>query len=383
MAGIYIHIPFCKQACHYCDFHFSTSLKNKEAVIQSITKELGLQKNYLGTQTINTIYFGGGTPSLLTNRELELIFETIHKHFKVAPDTETTLEANPDDLKKEQINNLKNSPVNRLSIGTQSFFDEDLKYMNRAHNANEAEKSILLAQDAGFENITIDLIYGTPTLSHVNWEHNLQKVMDLRIPHLSAYALTVEEKTALHHFIEQKKVQAPDDEHTAKQFNTLLDFIEQNSFEQYEISNFCLPNYESKHNSNYWKGEHYLGIGPSAHSFNGKTRSWNVKNNTIYIKNLEKGRILAETEELSAQNRYNEYVMTGLRTKWGCNFNFMKTHFGENYLSLFKKEIQPFIQKNWATEIDGAIVLTKEGKLYADGIASDLFITTDISTLGA
>lgn len=383
MAGIYIHIPFCKQACHYCDFHFSTSLKNKEAVIQAITKEIELQKEYLGKQTVNTIYFGGGTPSLLNNNELEAIFNSIYKHFKVANDAEITLEANPDDLNKEQINTLKNSLVNRLSIGTQSFFDVDLEYMNRAHNANEAERSILLAQDAGFDNITIDLIYGTPTLSHANWEQNLQKIVELRIPHLSAYALTVEEKTALHHFIEQKKAKAPDDKHTAIQFGTLLSFIEQNGFEQYEISNFSLPNYESKHNSNYWKGEHYLGIGPSAHSFNGKTRSWNVKNNSLYIKNLEKGRILAEVEELSAQNRYNEYVMTGLRTKWGCNFAFIRTHFGENYLSLFKKEIQPFIQKNWAVEINDAIVLSKEGKLYADGIASDLFMTTDISTLDA
>src|SRR5690554_2811003 len=288
MAGIYIHVPFCKQACHYCDFHFTTSLKYKEELLSALQKELIISKGYLQEQTIESIYLGGGTPSLLSAQEINYLLDTIYTHFSIASNPEITIEANPDDLTKEKVRELRESLINRFSIGVQSFFEEDLRWMNRAHNAKEAESAIKRVQDAGFENITADLIYGYPLLSNLKWVSNIQQIIDLHIPHLSAYSMTIEPQTPLASFI-NKGVQKPMNEgQSADQFLILTDMITNNGFEQYEISNYARNECYSKHNTNYWKGVSYLGIGPSAHSFNGKSRQWNIANNTKYIQSIMK-----------------------------------------------------------------------------------------------
>jgi len=314
MAGIYIHIPFCKQACYYCDFHFSTSLKYKDELIQALIKEIKLQKDYLAGETVETVYFGGGTPSVLNADEINILLNTITNLHTVSANAEITLEANPDDLSKEKLQALRQTSLNRLSIGIQSFFDEDLAWMNRAHRANEAESSVKRAQDTGFENITADLIYGYPLLTDQKWKYNLDKIFALDIPHVSSYSMTVEPRTALASFIKTKKQQPMDEQQSAEQFILLMDAMQAHGFEHYEISNFCKPGNYSRHNSNYWKGVKYLGLGPSAHSYNGETRQWNVANNAKYIVALEKSEIPAETETLSEANRLNEYIMTSLRT---------------------------------------------------------------------
>jgi len=279
MSGIYIHIPFCRQACHYCDFHFSTSLKNKKPFLKALLKESELRRNYLGNEKIQTIYFGGGTPSLLTKDEILFIIDELHKYHEIEPAAEITLEANPDDLSIEKIKELKQTPVNRLSIGIQSFFDEDLKFMNRTHNAEEAVSSVKASQDEGFENITIDLIYGTPTLTNENWEQNLSRALSLNVPHVSCYELTVEPNTALHSFIKKGKIGPLDEQKTAMQFEMVMNRMKAENFIHYEISNFCKEGFYSRHNSNYWSRKKYLGLGPSAHSYNGTSRQWNIANN--------------------------------------------------------------------------------------------------------
>jgi len=374
LSGIYIHIPFCKQSCHYCNFHFSTNTAYKEKLISCILKEIELQKNYLEGETLQSIYFGGGTPSLLNVNEIENILEAIQKNFKVLKNVEITLEANPDDLKKEKINQLARTPVNRLSIGVQSFSDDDLIWMNRAHNASESLASIKMAQDAGFKNITIDLIYGIPGLTNDNWAKNLETSLSLNINHISSYALTVEPKTPLHTFIEQGKYLNVNDEQSSEQFEILINTLEANNFEQYEISNFAKGKNYSIHNSNYWKNKKYLGIGPSAHSFNIKSRSWNVSNNQLYIKSIEENKINCETEILTTQNRFNEYVMTGLRTMWGCNLNYIEKEFGKENRNKLNENAKSFFDRNLIIENEGTLFLTKQGKLFADGIASELFL---------
>lgn len=374
MSGIYIHIPFCKQSCHYCNFHFSTNTAYKEKLISCILKEIELQKNYLEGETLQSIYFGGGTPSLLNVNEIENILEAIQKNFKVLKNVEITLEANPDDLKKEKINQLAKTPVNRLSIGVQSFFDNDLIWMNRAHNASESLASIKMAQDAGFKNITIDLIYGIPGLTNDNWKKNLETSLSLNINHISSYALTVEPKTALHTFIEQGKYLNVNDEQSSEQFEILINTLEANNFEQYEISNFAKGKNYSIHNSNYWKNKKYLGIGPSAHSFNIKSRSWNVSNNQLYIKSIEANKINSETEVLTIQNKFNEYVMTGFRTMWGCNLNYIEKEFGTEKRNKLNNKAKSFFDRKLITEKNEILFLTKKGKLFADGISSELFL---------
>jgi oxygen-independent coproporphyrinogen III oxidase len=372
MAGIYIHIPFCKQACHYCDFHFSTSLKYKDELIQSLIKEIRLQRTYLNDEQVETIYFGGGTPSLLTADEISKIIGAIANNHSINTDAEITLEANPDDLNKEKLQSLLNTAINRLSIGVQSFFDEDLVWMNRAHRGNESETCIKRAQDIGFENLTVDLIYGYPLLTDQKWKHNLDKVFDLAVPHISSYGITVEPKTALASFIKTKKQPAMNDKQGADQFVFLMDAMAQNGFEHYEISNFCKPGKYSKHNSNYWKGVKYLGIGPSAHSYNGETRQWNVSNNAMYLAALEIGNIPAETEVLSETEKLNEYIMTSLRTIWGLDLKKLNTIKGgaSDELSL---DARKFFDKNWIIQKDDTIYLTQTGKLFADHIAAELF----------
>jgi oxygen-independent coproporphyrinogen III oxidase len=374
MAGIYIHIPFCKQACNYCDFHFSTSLKNKETFLDALKKEILLRKSYLGTEEIKTIYFGGGTPSLLDQQELMQIFDTLDKHFKISSDAEITLEANPDDLTKNKIRELKGSPVNRFSIGIQSFYDEDLKFMNRAHNSNEALNAVKCAQDNGFENITIDLIYGVPGLTDHKWRNNLQIAFTLDVRHISAYCLTVEPKTALAHNIEKGFVKNIDEEQGAEQFEIMLEGMKKNNFIQYEISNFCKEGFYSKHNSNYWKREKYLGLGPSAHSFNGDSRQWNISNNAIYIQSLEKDKLKYETEQLSKEQRYNEYVLTSLRTMWGTDLDYIAKQLGEEFKKSCLKDAERYIQSGDLLNEKNKLFLTDKGKLIADKIAADLFL---------
>ncbi|MFV0209565.1 radical SAM family heme chaperone HemW [Empedobacter stercoris] len=372
MAGIYIHIPFCKQKCSYCDFHFSTNLHNKSNLVKAINKELLLRKNEI-SQPLETIYFGGGTPSILSEIELESIFETIFKNYSTQNLKEVTLEANPDDLNQEKLKFLKSTPINRLSIGVQSFFEEDLQLMNRAHNAQEAERSIKLVQDFGFDNITIDLIYGSSTTTNDMWMKNLQKAINLNVPHISSYALTVEEKTILDHQIKKGITKPVDEDRQNEQFQLLVDTLTSNNFIQYEISNFGKENYFSLHNSNYWKGIHYMGIGPSAHSYNGKSRAWNIANNTKYIQAINQNNLPQEIEVLNEAERFNEMIMIGLRTIYGIDVDRINSEFSQPILDLFYQEINQLIKENLIIKQENKIILKPESKFFADGIASRLF----------
>jgi oxygen-independent coproporphyrinogen-3 oxidase len=375
MSGIYIHIPFCKQACHYCDFHFSTSLNNKENLVSSIIKEIDLRQNYLQDKQIETIYFGGGTPSLLSEKETHLILEKIYKLYQVSPQAEITVECNPDDLSNTKLQELKTLHVNRLSIGLQSFNDDELKWMNRAHTASESEASVKRAQDKGFENITIDLIYGSKFSNLSNWKTTLNKAIDLEVKHISSYNLTVEDKTKLGHDVAKKKEQLIDDDKSAELFLEMIDRLQKNHFIHYEISNFGKEHFFSKHNSNYWKGSHYLGLGPSAHSFNGVSRQWNVSNNTIYINKITSGDLTVfEKEILTEENRFNEYILTSLRTIWGVNLDVLKSQFNEEFVKLFQSKVNSYIKDETISLKDNSYTLTTKGKLLADKIASDLFV---------
>jgi len=376
MAGIYIHIPFCKQACHYCDFHFSTSLKKKSELVDAICKELLLRKDE-NKEIIQTIYFGGGTPSLLTSEELKKIFNVIYTNYLVSETAEITLEANPDDLIKDRILSLSKSPINRLSIGVQSFFEEDLQLMNRAHNAKEALECIKIAV-SHFENISIDLIYGIPEMSSERWKDNLQFAINLEVPHLSCYALTVEPKTALEHLIKTGVVSPMDDSMAERHYNILLELTEKEGFENYEFSNFSKPNFQSQNNTAYWQGKRYLGIGPSAHSYDGNIRSWNVSNNTKYIKSIELGVLPSEKEILSKMDKYNEYIMTGLRTKWGVSIQKIEYIFGDKYRDYLLEQAKKSLKNDLLSLDKDVLLITKKGRFLGDGIASDLFLTAEI-----
>ncbi|MEJ6980780.1 radical SAM family heme chaperone HemW [Pedobacter sp. P351] len=375
MAGIYLHIPFCKKACHYCDFHFTTSLKYKDELLHAMMRELDLQKKYLGPTSIETIYFGGGTPSLIGAGEIQRLIDKIHQIYTVSSDPEITLEANPDDLDTASVQALKYTTINRLSIGIQSFFEEDLLWMNRAHNATEADSSVKRVQDAGFENITLDLIYGYPLLSDDKWRSNMQKVIAMKIPHVSAYAMTVEAKTALASFINKGKQPAMNESQSARNYLSLIETLSNAGFEHYETSNFAKPGCYSKHNTNYWKGVSYLGVGPSAHSFNGATRQWNVANNAKYIDGILKGNIPAEQEILTITNRVNEYIMTSLRTQWGMDLIKIENEFGPDYKKQIEAPLKQFIEKKHIILKNNTVILTTEGKLFADRISSELFLS--------
>lgn len=375
MAGIYIHIPFCKQACYYCNFHFTVNHRQKEDFVKALLKEISLRPNYLEGEKIETIYFGGGTPSLLSGDEVKQIMDALQENFEIAQNPEVTLEANPDDLEKKKISELKTTAVNRFSIGIQSFHDEDLKYLHRAHNGQQADYSVKLAQDAGFENITIDLIYAIPNLTDAKWKSNLEKMNGLSIPHFSSYCLTVEPKTPLEKFIRDKKMPDVNDAQAARQFEMLMDFAEKNNYEHYEISNFAKAERYSRHNTSYWTGKKYLGLGPSAHSFDGKSRQWNIANTTLYIQSLEKGELNFEKETLTDSNRFNEYIMTSLRTKWGIDVNYLKTKFGSQRFEQFAKNADPFFQNHSLHLENNKITLERKGKLIADKIISELFET--------
>ncbi len=374
MAGIYIHIPFCKQACFYCNFHFSTSLQYTNEFVQSLVKEIELKKNILNSEPIRTLYLGGGTPSILSKLEFREIINKLSKTINLSGLVEFTIEVNPDDITQEKLDFWLENGVNRLSIGTQSFRDSDLVLMNRAHSGNEALNSIQLAKKAGFSNISIDLIYGIPGLNNSNWIENLDSVISLNIPHVSSYCLTVEEKTALSHLIKTKKISIPDEELAAEQFIIMIDYLEKHGIHQYEISNFSKIGMESKHNKSYWSGEIYHGLGPGAHSFNGENRYWNISNNQQYFKSIEQGIIPEEIELLSLENKFNELIMTSLQTREGIEMKRMEGVFSNELISSFEKGIEKWINSGKIIKKENQYVLSKEGRFFADGIASDLFI---------
>ncbi|RZK06162.1 MAG: radical SAM family heme chaperone HemW [Flavobacterium sp.] len=372
MSGIYIHIPFCKQACHYCDFHFSTSMKRKEEMVLALAKEIQMRKKEV-QDVVETIYFGGGTPSVLQIADIRFLIDEVYKHYKVAENPEITLEANPDDLSDEKIIELANSPVNRLSIGIQSFFEDDLKMMNRAHNSAEAKKSLQIAIQY-FDNISVDLIYGIPGLTNEMWKQNIEMALSFGVPHISSYALTVEPKTALKKLIQTGKIAEPKDDIAQEHFQILVDTLQENGFIHYELSNFGKENYFSKNNSAYWLGKKYLGIGPSAHSYDGVSRSWNIANNIVYLKSLEESKLPSEKEILTEEDRYNEYVMTGLRTIWGVSLDRIQNEFGAKLLSYLLKQSEKFLNDDLLSIENNVLKTTKKGKFLADGIASDLFL---------
>jgi oxygen-independent coproporphyrinogen-3 oxidase len=373
MSGIYIHIPFCKQACHYCDFHFSTSLKKKDEMVLALTKEIAMRKGEFKDEVVETIYFGGGTPSILEIVDIRFLIDEVFRNYQVVDNPEITVEANPDDLTEERIIALSNNRINRLSIGIQSFFEDDLKLMNRAHNVEEAKKCLEIATQY-FENITIDLIYGMPNMSSEKWLQNIETALSYAIPHISSYALTVEPKTALHQFIKQGVIPQLDDELAQEHFNLLVDKLEENGFIHYELSNFGKEGYFSKNNSSYWLGKKYLGIGPSAHSYDGEKRGWNVSNNSLYLKSLAENQLPMEIETLTKTDRYNEYIMTGLRTIWGVSLDRIATEFGKTYLDYLNQQSAKYIEDHLLFTDDNILRTTKSGKFLSDGIASDLFL---------
>jgi oxygen-independent coproporphyrinogen-3 oxidase len=369
MSGLYLHIPFCRKRCTYCDFHFSTTFEAyRTALLEALATELTLRKAELKSM-VQTIYFGGGTPSLLTPAELKTLLETIQKHYDLGSNLEITLEANPEDINEENLLTWKQLGINRLSIGVQTLSSDTLTWMNRAHAVQESIAAVELAQQIGFSNISIDLIYGLPNLDLATWKNTLQAIFQLGIQHLSAYCLTVEPKTALNHLVQKKKLQPADEVLQNEQFLALLELAQSAGFEQYEISNFALPNFHSRHNSSYWAFQPYLGVGPSAHSFDGKARRWNIRNNTNYTKSVGKNELWYELEALNANERRNEQILLGLRTKWGLDQNLLE----DNWTQKESAQIKEFTRLGWMIEDQHFLKLTDLGKLHADGIAADLF----------
>jgi oxygen-independent coproporphyrinogen III oxidase len=370
--ALYIHIPFCKQACHYCDFHFSTSMKYKNEMVAALAKEIVLRKKEFENDLVETIYFGGGTPSRLPKEDLKLLIDSVFDNYLIAENPEITIEANPDDLNEKYLIELKNIGVNRLSIGIQSFFEADLLMMNRAHNASEAKECLEIAVQY-FDNISVDLIYGIPGLSDENWQKSIETVLGFGIKHLSSYALTVEPKTALKKMIADGKIAAPKDDVAENHFRILTEILEEKGFIHYELSNFGKENYFSRNNSSYWLGKKYIGIGPSAHSFNGNQRSWNLSNNNLYIKSIQENIVPNEVENLSLTDSYNEYIMTGLRTIWGVSLLKIEKVYGEKYIKYLTKQSEKHLQNKFLLLEDNVLKTTKKGKFLTDGIASDLF----------
>lgn len=369
MAGIYLHIPFCRKACHYCNFHFSTSLQLKDDFLSAMHLEIQARREEMANTPVSTIYFGGGTPSVLSADELATLLSMMRDGFAVSVDAEITLEANPDDLDASYLYALREIGINRLSIGIQSFADRDLAYMNRSHDAAQAIASLRLARAAGFQSLNADLIYGTPGMSDATFLDNINTMIDAGVDHLSAYALTVEPKTALAHFVKSGSSPAPDDEQTVRQFALLRQTLSAAGYDHYEISNWSLPGRHSRHNTSYWQGQPYLGFGPAAHSYDGRTRSWNVANNPVYIRGMKEGQPVREVEVLSETERYNEYVLTRLRTKWGCRL----ADLSEADQQYFRSGVEGFLEKGWVLHGEGVYTLTEAGLDFADHIASELF----------
>ena len=372
MLGIYIHIPFCKKSCHYCNFHFSTSLKNKEDMIKAINKEI-YQKAILNNDKVSTIYFGGGTPSILYVKEINLIIENIYKNFNVGKNIEITIEANPDDLSKHKLNDLSKTKINRISIGVQSFIDKELKIMNRVHDSKKAIKSIEMAKKY-FNNISVDLLYGVPDSSIKSWNYNLDTISSFNINHISAYALTVEPKTALESFINKSILSMPDEELVYSQYKLINEKLSSKNFINYEVCSFAQKDFFSKNNSAYWLRKKYIGIGPSAHSFDGESRSWNISNNKKYIDQIRDGDNYYKKENLTKVDQYNEYIMTGLRTIWGVSVKHIESNFNVRFKNYFLKKIKSHIAKKNVYKEDDLYLTTQSGRFLADGIASDLFL---------
>ncbi|MDH3697173.1 MAG: radical SAM family heme chaperone HemW [Flavobacteriaceae bacterium] len=373
MSGIYIHIPFCKQACHYCDFHFSTNLTRQQEVVDALIRELSLRKDEFRGVNVESIYFGGGTPSLLTPQQVQLILEHIGKNFQMSGNPEITLEANPDDLDKQKIYDLSTLGINRLSIGVQSFFEADLRLMNRSHNVQQAIECLDLAR-ALFDNISIDLIYGIPGRSLRDWKSNIVTIARWELPHISSYALTVEPKTALAHQIKMGTVSNIDEAAAHRQFEYMVQTLVADGFEHYEISNFGKPGYYSKNNTAYWLGKTYMGIGPSAHSYNGKERSWNIRNNKKYLDAIQESTLPSTVEKLSEVDRYNEKIMTGLRTQWGVDLHTLTEEFGKRYMEYALEQAKPHIKRGVLSLEGQYLKSTAKGKFLIDGIASELFM---------
>lgn len=372
MLGIYIHIPFCKKSCHYCNFHFSTSLKNKEDLIKAINKEI-YQKAILNNDKVSTIYFGGGTPSILDVEEINLIIENIYKNFNVGKNIEITIEANPDDLSKHKLNDLSKTKINRISIGVQSFIDKELKIMNRVHDSKKAIKSIEMAKKY-FNNISVDLLYGVPDSSIKSWNYNLDTISSFNINHISAYALTVEPKTALESFINKSILSMPDEDLVYSQYKLINEKLSSKNFINYEVCSFAQKDFFSKNNSAYWLRKKYIGIGPSAHSFDGESRSWNISNNKKYIDQINSGNLYYKIEKLSKIDHYNEYIMTGLRTMWGISLSYLENKFDKQFKDYFLKHVKKYVDQNLIKINDDVYKTTESGRFLADGIASELFI---------
>ncbi len=372
--GIYIHIPFCKKSCSYCNFYFSVSQTQKTDIVEAILKEINMHNNFLKTDKIQSVYFGGGTPSLLETSEIERILTKVKDYYDFEDDIEITLEANPDDINRDYLKRLKDIGINRFSLGVQSFIDKELKLLGRNHSAEEAIKSIKLIQDSGFDNFNIDLIFGIPDSGIENWEYNLNLFDELSIPHLSCYGLTIEPNTKLNYQIEKQKIHLPDEELAANIFCHTIKFLEERGYIHYEISNYAKEGKLAIHNTNYWKDIPYLGLGPSAHSYNGKKRRWNIASTKKYIDLIMDGKITYEEEVLSRADSFNEYILTGLRTKWGVNQDIINSY-GSNFSSNFFNQIKKYIESKKVKLINGNYILTNDGKLIADNIMSDLFVT--------
>lgn len=376
MSAVYFHIPFCKQACYYCDFHFSTSLKSMPAMTKALLREIELRSDERCSPA-PSVYFGGGTPSLLPAEDLARLLEVTNRVFGIASDAEITLEANPDDLSAAKLQQLRQAGINRLSIGIQSFHEPHLRRMNRAHSAQEALDCVALAQQARFENISIDLIYALPAETHEIWEHDLQTAVSLGVTHISAYCLTIEERTVFGNWLKKGRIHAVDEEFAARQFEIMTERLTAAGFEHYEISNFALPGRYSRHNSNYWKKGTYIGIGPSAHSYNGRQRSYNIANNARYIRAIAQNQLPATVETLTLRDHINEYVMTSLRTQWGCDLNWLSATYGYDLKTAQQSYLKQLTDAGLAIVTDTHLLLTAKGRLLADSIALELFLSED------
>lgn len=374
MAGIYIHIPFCKKRCHYCDFHKSLSLKDKGRMIKALVKEMELENGFLESEPVKTIYFGGGTPSVLDYDEIMILFEGLYKNFKISKDTEITFEANPDDLTKQYLKKLRQTKINRLSIGLQSFSNQDLRLLNRRHESETGINAVRDSKNAGFKNISIDLIYGIPGMSMETWESNLNIAFQMGVNHISAYHLTIEPNTVFSRYIREGRIKIPEEDTGIEQFRILIQKTGENKFLQYEISNFCLEGFFSKHNTNYWKQVKYLGVGPSAHSYNKEIRRWNVADNKKYMDSIRKNKIPFEKEYLDNRKKYNEYILTSLRTMWGIDLKFLEENYSKEAMDYCTGLSKRFIDYGMVVKNMNNLILTDQGKLIADNITSELMM---------
>jgi len=374
MAGLYIHIPFCKQACYYCDFFFSTRQEQRTELVRAISSEIALQKNYLNGESLETIYVGGGTPSILLDEELDQILNAVHANFSIAESREITLEGNPDDLTKEKLDYLFRAGINRLSVGIQTFDNAILKSLDRAHDNLMARGCIDDAKNSGFKNISIDLIYAIPGRSDEDWEKDINEAIALSPQHISSYSLTIEEKTVFGKWTKQGKMKPVDDDVAARQLALLIDILERSNYEQYEVSNFSKPGFQSRHNSNYWKNRIYLGVGPSAHSYNGESRQYNVSNNSMYLRSIQQEKVPSTVEVLSREDKINEYLLTSLRTSWGADLKILREEYSWDIINKNWDYVQSLQTKGLIEIEDNILRLTRQGRFLADKIASDLFV---------